>query len=149
MKQFLGFCAMAMLIVGCGWFQPVEVTEIVGFDNLRMTSGILQGSLQLRVYNPNPYALHAISSEVDVFIDGELSGHCTLAEPVRIPGDASSDVVLDIISEEKALGSLLKSGLKGLLGGASVVKARGVVTGKQWWIMSEIPLEYTDTLRLQ
>lgn len=149
MRQVLGIFALAIFFAGCGWFQPVEVTEIVGFNNLRLTSGTLQGSLQLRVYNPNPYSLHAISSEVDVFVDEELFGHCTLAEPVRIPSDASADVILDIVSEEKVLGSLLKSGLKSLLGGASIVKASGTVTGKQWWIRSEISVEYTDTLKLR
>lgn len=147
--RWLGLFALAVLAAGCGLFQPVEVTEFVGFTDLRLNDGKLQGALELRVYNPNPYTLHAISSEVDVFVDDELWGHCTLAEPVRIPRDASSDVVLAIETDKKALEGLVKSGLKSLFGGASIVRASGTVRAQQWWMRSDIPVQYTDTLRLR
>lgn len=142
--------------MGCGFYEPVEVTEISGFTDIQWREGKLTGLLEVRVYNPNWYALSATDSQVDLFMDEVLIGHCTLGAPVRVPADASADVALRLESAENVLGTVLEAGFKNLFGSllkggeapANIVHATGTVTGKRWLFEHEILLNYTDTLQL-
>lgn len=145
-------CLIAVLFAGCGFNQPVEMTAVSGFEGVIWSGGTLEGTLRFRVYNPNPYALHATASEVDLSLDGAPIGHCTLSSPVRVPGDASADVVMHLKTDPDILAAVVRSGFKRLLGGADAVNilhAKGSVTGKRWLFEHDVSIDVTDTIKLR
>lgn len=150
--HLFAWMALAWMIQGCGFYQPVEVAGIRGFDQVRWADGKLRGTFWVRLYNPNPYALHVTDSEVGLFLDAASIGLCTLESPVRVPGDAAADVAMRLETESGVLGTVLKSGLKRLLGGAdaaNVLHAEGAVTGRRWLFEHEVAIDFTDTLTLR
>jgi LEA14-like dessication related protein len=77
--------ALAVLAMSCGKPQP---PEYFGFQDFRLgkpTQGQTTVATTLKLYNPNHFSLTLRGGEMDVYVNGKLSGHSVLDTTIAIP----------------------------------------------------------------
>ena len=96
-------------------------------------------SLDLEYYNPNNYGLQLKSTDLDIFINGNLLGHSTLDTLIRIPRrDTFSIPVKFDVNMQNAF----KNAFNTLIGKEVLVKLSGKVRVGKANVFMSFPVEY-------
>ncbi len=106
-------------------------------QNLGFTSSTV--SLDLEYYNPNNYGLQLKSTDLDIFINGNLLGHSSLDTLIRIPRrDTFSIPVKFDVNMQNAF----KNAFNTLIGKEVLVKLSGKVRVGKANVFMSFPVEY-------
>ncbi|MEO7044326.1 MAG: LEA type 2 family protein [Ferruginibacter sp.] len=96
-------------------------------------------SLDLEYYNPNNYGLQLKSTDLDIFINGNLLGHSSLDTLIRIPRrDTFSIPVKFDVNMQNAF----KNAFNTLIGKEVLVKLSGKVRVGKANVFMSFPVEY-------
>ncbi len=84
MKKFLPFL-LILLISGCK-LEPIVPSGVqdVKFGKMDMMSGIVEGTLGLKINNPNKFAVTVYGIELDITVAGVSLGHVKLNDKFKI-----------------------------------------------------------------
>jgi LEA14-like dessication related protein len=132
--------AMAFLILSCGKPQP---PEYFGFQDVRLGKAI-QGQTTvgttLKLYNPNHFSLTLRGGEMDVYVNGKLSGHSELDTTIAIP---KKDTFFVPVSMQLNLQDLLSNALlNSLLSKQVKIALQGKVKLRRDGFPFSVPFHY-------
>ncbi|HZE84990.1 MAG TPA: LEA type 2 family protein [Puia sp.] len=133
------FPVLFLLAMGC---HKPEPPEYYGFQDLRITQSAGQQTAlatTIKFYNPNPFSVQLKRAEMDVFVNGRLSGHSLLDTTISIP---RKDTFYIPVSVQLDLHSLLSNALQMLLTHEVKIAVDGHVRLKRDGIPFSVPFHY-------
>lgn len=106
--------------------------EKLGFNNSAI-------SLDLEYYNPNNYGMQLKSTDLDIFINGNLLGHSSLDTLIQIP---RRDTFSIPVKFDVDMQNVFKNAWNTLIGKEVLVKLTGKVRVGKANVFMSIPVEY-------
>jgi len=142
--------AGALLIVSLSsCYQDIEVRQVTGLTAGQLTLQGFSGHVDVRVYNPNGYAVKALQSDVVLYVRDRRVGDVKLPQPADLPARQESVLTLEVESEPGAIAAILKNEWMNILTGGEVeLRAEGTVTGKTWGIPVTVPVRSVERIGL-
>lgn len=134
-----------MGIVSCGKPKP---PQYIDFGNVRVQKLGMSESLvgvDVKFYNPNPYNIQLRSADFDVFFNDKFIGHSTLDTLIRIPGQDTFYVPVDMKVNIK---DLMKNAVQLLLNPEVAIKVKGNAKVGKGGIFKNFPVDYEGKERV-
>ena len=98
MKKFLFILTAFVLLTGCATFQEPEFRGSEGVKMDKMDGKEITLSANVKVYNPNWYALKIKPSTVDVYLEDKLMGTIELTKKVKMKGKQETSLSLPLLA---------------------------------------------------
>jgi LEA14-like dessication related protein len=139
---------MALIVLmgtGCGKPQP---PEYYGFQDLqlgRATGGQTTITTTLKLYNPNQFSLQVRGGEMDVYVNGKLSGHSVMDTTIFIP---KKDTFYIPVSMQLDMQSIYSNALVALLDRQVKIAVDGRVKLRRDGFPFGVPFHYETNLDL-
>ena len=100
-RQKLGLMACAVLLTACASLRPAVQTPRLGLTDLEVVDfGLFEQRyrLQLRVQNPNPYALHIRGLDYTLHINEREFARGVSNQSLKVPAFSEALVEIDLVS---------------------------------------------------
>ncbi|HMH20368.1 MAG TPA: LEA type 2 family protein [Puia sp.] len=130
-----------ILLLALSCHKP-QAPEYYGFQNLQIAQSAGQQTTlatTIKFYNPNNFGLQLKRAEMDVFVNGKLSGHSLLDTTIFI---ARKDTFYVPVSLQLDLHSLLSNALQLLLNREVKIALDGRVRLKRDGVPFSVPFHY-------
>ena len=130
-KKLFFLLTILFLVSSCFEYDDISLLGIEGFKMGKIDGKRIAFSLDVKIDNPNKYALVVKPSTLDVYIEDNLIGHTTLDQKIKFIKKTEKvyTVPLHVDLEDGALLKILKYGLKDKLSLHIVGKVKGSVYG--------------------
>jgi hypothetical protein len=142
-KQFGILLALigSLIMASCSTRKP-EFREIknVKLNKIGLKSTTL--TLDVVMYNPNPFALELTETDLDILINNTLLGHSGQRYKIKIPGKANFIVPIMLEADSK---QLLKNGFNALVNKKIELRAKGAVRLGKSGIYKTVKVDYAGT----
>ena len=149
MKFALAFASVFFLI-GCQWYQDLEVRSVEGLSDAAWTLNGFEGEMRVKVYNPNRFAIQASDVDIALYAGEERIGSVSLRGAQKLQGRNETLVSLYVVSDPGALRKLVQNQLFQFISGGDVeLRAVGEVTGRAFGLNVNIPVEATEQIQIQ
>lgn len=148
MKGFVSvfvFAFVACLCSSCG--KPLA-PEYLGYQNFRLAKAGLENNVlatDVKIYNPNRYALQVKSASVDVYLNDSYLGHSSLDTLIVLPAKDTAYVPLQLQAKAK---DVLSNAAKILLNPNVKFKITGSVKAGRGGFFRNVPVDYEGTQRI-
>jgi LEA14-like dessication related protein len=132
---------------GCRVYRDVEFK---GVKETRFTSFSAKGvscEFDVEIYNPNPYKISLISSEVDLFMEGTRLGHVALPVSAVLAPEEKTTLKLSCTADTESIPKLLGGAIGLVFKKDIVIEGKGVITAKAFMISKTVPVDFTQRLR--
>lgn len=149
MKGNLFFAAcllLAFLATGCS--KPLT-PKYLGYQNFRLAKagfGTNTLTTDIRLYNPNAYALQLKSATMDVYLNNNFLGHSSLDTLITLPGKDTTLIPLQMEAKAK---DLFSNALKVFLNPDVKIKITGSAKAGRGGIFLNVPIEYEGMQRIE
>ena len=141
------FCFLALVTVvflSCSSPKALEYKTYQNFSIQKLGFDKSAISLDLQYYNPNNYGLQLRSTDLDIFIDGNLFGHSSLDTLIRIP---RRDTFSIPVKFDVNMQSIFKNAWNTLIGKEVVVRLAGKVKVGKANVFMNFPVNYESKER--
>jgi len=144
MKKFLFILTAFVLLTGCATFQEPEFRGSEGVKMDKMDGKEITLSANVKVYNPNWYALKIKPSTVDVYLEDKLMGTIELTKTVKMKGKQETSLSLPLLAtlEDGAMFTALRYATKDQV----KVRIKGKVKGGVFFVSKKMDVDETKTI---
>lgn len=144
MKKFLFILTAFVLLTGCATFQEPEFRGSEGVKMDKMDGKEITLSANVKVYNPNWYALKIKPSTVDVYLEDKLMGTIELTKKVKMKGKQETSLSLPLLATlvDGAMFTALRYATKDQV----KVRIKGKVKGGVFFVSKKMDVDETKTI---
>lgn len=141
---------MPLVLITClftACSKPLAPTYL-GYQNFRLEKASLENSIlstDVKLYNPNRYALQLKSASMDVYFNNSYLGHSSLDTLITLP---AKDTVLVPLQLQAKAKDLLNNALKVLLNPDVKIKITGSAKAGRSGFFLNVPIDYEGTQRI-
>ena len=146
MKLFAMVSITAALLASCS--KPLA-PRYLGYQNFRLAKASFGDNIlatDVRLYNPNNYALQLKSASMDVYFNNSYLGHSALDTLITLPGKDTTLVPLQLQAKAK---DVLSNALKVFLNPDVKIKITGSAKAGRGGIFLNVPIDYEGTQRIE
>ncbi len=133
------FCFLIMAFLSCSSPKALEYKTYHNFNIEKLGFNNSAVSLDLEYYNPNNYGLQLKSTDLDIFINGNLLGHSSLDTLIRIPRRNTFSIPVKFYVNMQ---NAFKNAWNTLIGKEVLVRLSGKVKVGKANVFMSIPVEY-------
>jgi LEA14-like dessication related protein len=148
LKRGYGLLLLLILTLqGCRLYRDVEFK---GVKETRFTSFNANGvscEFDVELYNPNPYKITLMQSEVDLFLEGTRLGKVQLPSLAVLNGEENMRLKLTCTAEPSSIPKLVGGAIGLVFKKELVIEGKGVVTAKAFLVTKTVPVEFTQRIR--
>jgi LEA14-like dessication related protein len=150
MKFRKGFWLLFILVFalqGCRVYRDVEFK---GVKETRFTSFNAQGvscEFDVEVYNPNPYKITLMQSDVNLFLEGTRLGKVQLPESAVLHAENSTILKLTCTAEPASIPKIVGGAIGLVFKKDVVIEGKGMVTAKASLVTKTVPVEFTQRVK--
>jgi LEA14-like dessication related protein len=148
LKRGYGFLLLLILTLqGCRLYRDVEFR---GVKETRFTSFNAQGvscEFDVELYNPNPYKITLMQSEVDLFLEGTRVGKVQLPSLAVLNGEEKMRLKLTCTAEPSSIPKLVGGAIGLVFKKELVIEGKGAVTAKAFLVTKTVPVEFTQRIK--
>jgi LEA14-like dessication related protein len=149
MNRFKLFAAGLFLVytlAGCG--KP-KAPQYVGYENFRLeevgfSTNVL--ATDVKLYNPNSYALQLKSASMDVYFNDRFLGHSSLDSLIILPAKDTSAIPLRMKASAR---DLLSNTADLILNPTVKIRITGSAKAGRGGFFINVPINYEGTQRIQ
>jgi LEA14-like dessication related protein len=123
-------------------FKGVKRTQFTGFNS----SGV-SCEFDVELFNPNPYKISLVSSDVDLFMEGTRLGHLSLPTSSVLLPEEKTILKLTCTAEAESIPKILSGAIGLVFKKEVVIEGKGSVTAKAFMISKVVPVEFTQRLK--
>ena len=149
MKTFVSVLSIAVLLFfGAGCSKPVA-PKYLGYQNFRLLKAGLTDNVlatDVKLYNPNGYALKLKSASVDVYFNDSYLGHSSVDSLIVLPPKDTSYVPLQLQAKTK---DILSNAMKVFLNPDVKVKITGTAKAGRGSFFLNVPIDYEGTQHIE
>jgi LEA14-like dessication related protein len=101
----------------------------------------------VELYNPNPYKITLMQSDVDLFLEGTRLGKVQLPESAILNAEEMTRLKLTCTAEPASIGKLIGGAIGLVFKKELVIEGKGSVTAKAFLITKTVPVEFTQRIK--
>lgn len=149
MKTFAAVSTLVLMLFLYSSCSKPQAPLYLGYQNLRLAKAGLQNSVvatEVKLYNPNRYALKLKSASVDVYMNDSYLGHTVIDTLITLPGKDTSVVPLQLQANAK---DVLSNAFKLLLNPDVKIKITGSAKAGRGSFFLNVPIDYEGTQRIE
>ncbi len=147
-RTLLLFFSLLFLEASFSSCHSIKSIEYRNIENAQLEKiGLSNSTLnaELLCFNPNPFGLELIQSDVDIYLNDNLCGHSIQNESVKINRKEEFRVSLKL---EVNMKNMLKNLAAGLLGNEVKIRLIGKLTVGKGMIKKSFPIDYSTSKKL-
>jgi LEA14-like dessication related protein len=148
LKRGYGLLLLLILTLqGCRLYRDVEFK---GVKDTRFTSFNANGvscEFDVELYNPNPYKITLMQSEVDLFLEGTRLGKVQLPSLAVLNGEENMRLKLTCTAEPSSIPKLVGGAIGLVFKKELVIEGKGAVTAKAFLVTKTVPVEFTQRIK--
>ena len=132
---------------GCRVYSDVEFK---GVKETRFTSFNAQGvscEFDVEVYNPNPYKITLMQSDVNLFLEGTRLGKVQLPESAVLHAENSTILKLTCTAEPSSVPKIVGGAIGLVFKKDGVIEGKGMVTAKASLVTKTVPVAFTQRIK--
>jgi len=132
---------------GCRVYSDVEFK---GVKETRFTSFNAQGvscEFDVEVYNPNPYKITLMQSDVNLFLEGTRLGKVQLPESAVLHAENSTILKLTCTAEPSSIPKIVGGAIGLVFKKDVVIEGKGMVTAKASLVTKTVPVAFTQRIK--
>jgi LEA14-like dessication related protein len=136
-----------LTLQGCRVYRDVEFK---GVKETKFTSFNSQGvscEFDVEIYNPNPYKITLMSSDVDLFFEGTRLGRVELPASAILNAEEKTSLKLTCTAEPSSIPKLVGGAIGMVFKKDLVIEGKGAVTAKAILITKTVPVEFSQRIR--
>ena len=136
-----------LTLQGCRVYRDVEFK---GVKETKFTSFNSQGvscEFDVEIYNPNPYKITLMSSDVDLFLEGTRLGRVELPASAILNAEEKTSLKLTCIAEPSSIPKLVGGAIGMVFKKDLIIEGKGAVTAKAILITKTVPVEFSQRIR--
>ena len=130
-----------LLLASCTTREP-EFREIKNVHLSKAGFKTTSFTLDVVMYNPNPFGLELTETDLDILINNNYLGHSGQRYEIKIPGKANFTIPIKLEADSK---QLLKNGFNALVDKKMELRAKGAVRLGKSGIYKTIKVDYAGT----
>jgi LEA14-like dessication related protein len=138
---------LVFALQGCRVYRDVEFK---GVKETRFTSFNAQGvscEFDVEVYNPNPYKITLMQSDVNLFLEGTRLGKVQLPESAVLHAENSTILKLTCKAEPASIPKIVGGAIGLVFKKDVVIEGKGMVTAKASLVTKTVPVEFTQRVK--
>ena len=148
-SSFIGCIAIAVILSlqSCRVYRDVEFK---GVKDTRFTSFNSQGitcEFDVELYNPNPYNITMMESNMELFMEGTRLGRVNLPSSAVLTGEGNTTLQLSCTAEPSSIPTLLGGAIGLVFKKDLVIQGKGSVTAKAFLISKTIPVSFEQRIK--
>lgn len=137
--------ALALIALTSCTYEEVEILEVRSFRIEKMSGNRLHFSFDVKLHNPNNYALKVSSTDLLCEINGRNLGKLYLDEAIQVPaGNKEFIPVLSSVATEGAAKNILPILLGSLFNRAVDIRLKGEVRGGTFIFPKTIDIDHSE-----
>jgi len=132
---------------GCRVYSDVEFK---GVKETRFTSFNAQGvscEFDVEVYNPNPYKITLMQSDVNLFLEGTRLGKVQLPESAVLHAENSTILKLTCTAEPSSVPKIVGGAIGLVFKKDVIIEGKGMVTAKASLVTKTVPVAFTQRIK--
>ncbi len=138
-KKILYSLMLITVIMSCTSPKALEYKTYHNFSIQKLGFNNSSVKLEIEYYNPNNFGMQLRSSDLDIFIDGNLLGHSSLDTLIRIP---RRDTFSLPVKFDVDMSNIYKNAWNTLIGKEVLVKLTGKVKVGKANVFMSFPVSY-------
>lgn len=138
--KFIVFAGLLLIITGCQFFKPVEISQIKSFRIAESKGFGVSLSAKVELVNPNPGTLKLKHPDIEIWVDNNLFGKLTVPEKIEIPGNDSLQVECKMDVPLTVLLSTGKGVLKKVQNGSVPIVLKGTIEARYYLFKKQVKL---------
>lgn len=131
---------------GCRVYRDVEFK---GVKETRFTSFSAKGvscEFDVEIYNPNPYKISLMKSDVELFLEGTRLGQVELPSSAILDADEKTILRLSCTADPSTIPKLVGGAIGMVFKKELVIEGKGNVTAKAFLITKTVPVVFKQKL---
>ncbi len=148
--RFLQVAAALVMLVSLESCRVYHDIEFKGVKQTRFTSFNSQGvacEFDVELFNPNPYSISLMRSDIDLFLEGTRLGKVDLPSTAVLKAKESTTLRLSCTAEPASLPKLLGGAIGLVFKKEVVIEGKGSITAKAFLITKTVPVEFKQSIR--
>jgi LEA14-like dessication related protein len=138
----MGMSIALLLLSGCAGYQEVSFKGITDMEVQRMDAEGVQARVQVTLENPNPFRIHVIDPDVDLFLNDVYIGKASLDSALVLDKRSERTYAVPLHASfgghgAQAMGAMLAAALTG----KATLRAKGSVAGRAFLLRKRFPFE--------
>ena len=146
-KGFWLLFFLVFVLQGCRVYRDAQFK---GVKETRFTSFNAQGvscEFDVEVYNPNPYKITLMQSDVNLFLEGTRLGKVQLPESAVLHAENSTILKLTCTAEPSSIPKIVGGAIGLVFKKDVVIEGKGMVTAKASLVTKTVPVEFTQRVK--
>ncbi len=138
---------LLLAMQGCRVYREVEFK---GVKETRFTSFNSKGvscEFDVELFNPNPYKITLMDSDVKLFFEGTLLGKVELPESAVLGGQEATILKLTCTAEPASLPKLAGGAIGMIFKKDLIIEGKGTVTAKAFLLTKTVPVEFSQRIK--
>jgi LEA14-like dessication related protein len=145
-----GYALIFLLLLtlqGCRVYRDVEFN---GVRETRFTSFGSNGiscEFDVELYNPNPYKITLMRSDVDLFFEGTRLGKVELPSSAVLGSEEKTMLRLTCTADPASIPKLVGGAIGMVFKKDLVIEGKGTVTAKAFLVTKTVPVEFSQRMK--
>ena len=123
-------------------FKGVTETRFTSFNSKGITC-----EFDIELYNPNPYKISLMQSDVNLFLEGTRLGEVILPTEAVLPADQTTKLKLSCTAEPASIPKLVGGAIGLVFKKDVVIEGTGFVTARAFMISKTVPIKFNQRLK--
>jgi LEA14-like dessication related protein len=148
--RFLQIVAALVMLISLESCKVYQDIEFKGVKQTRFTSFNSDGvacEFDVELFNPNPYSISLMRSDIDLFLEGTRLGNVELPSWAVLKGKESTTLRLSCTAEPASIPKLLGGAIGLVFKKEVVIEGKGNITAKAFLITKTVPVEFKQRIR--
>ncbi len=141
------FLVVILTLQSCRVYRDVEFKAV---KETRFTSFNAKGiscEFEVELFNPNPYKITLMQSDVDLYLEGTRLGKVQLPESAQLNADGKTLLKLACTAEPASIPKLVGGAIGMVFKKDVVIEGKGSVTAKAFLITKTVAVEFKQRLK--
>jgi LEA14-like dessication related protein len=139
--------ALLLVLQGCRVYRDVEFK---GVRETRFTSFNSKGvscEFDVELFNPNPYKITLMRSDIDLFFEGTRLGKVELPNSAVLAGEEKTVLKLTCTADPASIPKLVGGAIGMVFKKDLVIEGKGTVTAKAFLVTKTVPIEFSQRIK--
>jgi LEA14-like dessication related protein len=123
-------------------FKAVKETRFTSFNSKGISC-----EFEVELFNPNPYKITLMQSDVDLYLEGTRLGKVQLPESAQLNADGKTLLKLACTAEPSSIPKLVGGAIGMVFKKDVVIEGKGSVTAKAFLITKSVSVEFKQRLK--
>jgi len=138
---------VVVMLQSCRVYRDVEFKAVKETRFTSFNSKGISCEFEVELFNPNPYKITLMQSDVDLYLEGTRLGKVQLPESAQLNADGKTLLKLACTADPSSIPKLVGGAIGMVFKKDVVIEGKGSVTAKAFLITKSVSVEFKQRLK--